>query len=87
MTHSRVWVHGSVTPMHGSERSNGPTDGSKTPQVAYKVADAARHLDVSPRMMWRWIAEGRITSFKIGNIRRVSHQALLDFVERESDAA
>jgi excisionase family DNA binding protein len=56
-------------------------------RVAYTVDGAAEQVGVSGRQMWRWIKAGRIESIKIGGSRRVTHRALLDFVERESAAS
>lgn len=48
-----------------------------------KVADAAKELAVSDRMIWRLIAEGELLSYNVGNrSRRITRQSLDAYKDR-----
>lgn len=70
--------------MHESATPPTDTDAS---QIAYKIPNAARVLDMGVRKVWALVHSGEIESFKIGSSRRVTRQALLDYIERQEKAA
>lgn len=50
-----------------------------------KVEEVAERLGITPRSVWTFISSGRLKSFKLGRrCRRVSEQALADFVREAS---
>ena len=50
-------------------------------QVAYlTIPEAAEYLRVSPRTVYRWLREGRLQRFKLGNVSRIEMNALDKFV-------
>jgi excisionase family DNA binding protein len=48
------------------------------------VEEAAEALNLGRAKVWQLVGDGTLPSIKIGRTRRVSRQALLDFVERLS---
>jgi excisionase family DNA binding protein len=70
--------------MHDSAPQFAPMRSSGgLPKIAYGVPDAAEQIDVSERKLWLLIQAGEIESFKIGRSRKVTHQALTDYVARQ----
>lgn len=63
------------------------TDAIDESQIAYKIPNAARVLDMGVRKVWALVHSGEIESFKIGSSRRVTRQALLDYIDRQERAA
>lgn len=61
------------------------------PKIAYRIRDAAEQIGISEREMWRLVKSGAIDSFKFGDFknspRRISHEALLDYVEARIKAS
>ena len=57
-----------------------------TPTHAHTLKSAATCLQLSERKVATLIAEGKLRSFKIGRSRRVSDDAIREFV-REMEAA
>jgi excisionase family DNA binding protein len=51
------------------------------------VAEAARYLKVSEPTVWRWIRGGRLTSFKVGRVRRIPLSALDELVGQGTRAS
>ena len=50
-------------------------------QVAYlTIPEAAEYLRVSPRTVYRWLREGRLQRFRLGNVSRIEVAALDRFV-------
>lgn len=49
--------------------------------------EAAGRFGISRRQMYRLIEERRIRSVKIGKLRRISHAALQEFIERAENEA
>ena len=55
--------------------------------IAYSVAEAARLLSISQRKLVYLIGMKEIKSFKIGKSRRVTSQALAEFVAKQEKLA
>ena len=52
--------------------------------VLLKVDEVARTLQVSPRIVYRWIHDGRIASVRVGEkLVRVDERELQFFLNRE----
>ena len=49
------------------------------------VEEAARRLAIGRSLMYELLANGRITSIRVGRLRRVPCDALSDFVDGQSD--
>ncbi len=73
--------------MHESASQDTATGATGAEQIAYKVPSAARILDMSERKVWDLVHTGEIDSFKIGSSRRVTRQALLEYIQRREQAA
>lgn len=59
-------------------------DDPQPDRLAYNIVGASLKLDLPIRKVETEIATGRLKSFKSGRSRRVSHDALLDYIsERE----
>jgi excisionase family DNA binding protein len=56
-------------------------------KIAYSVNEAARLLSMSARKLTYLIAMKEIRSFKIGKSRRVTANALAEFVTRQEKKA
>ncbi|GGN40316.1 excisionase family DNA binding protein [Actinoplanes campanulatus] len=76
-------MHDAATPIN-PERDGGLV-GNR--QLAYTVPNAARALDISDRQAWKLVHEGVIKSIKIGRSRRVTRQALEEYIEGLRSAA
>jgi len=55
--------------------------------LAYGVAEAARMLNISQRKLVYLIMLREIRSFKIGKSRRITAQALAEFVTKQEKAS
>lgn len=53
-----------------------------TEKLLLTPEEAAERLGISPRQVYRLIAEKRIRTVKIGRLRRLSPIALQEFIER-----
>lgn len=77
--------------MHGDATSDGQrsadTASPANDQIAYKVPQAAKVLDLSARKVWELVYAGEIESIKIGRSRRVTRAALVAYVDRLRGAA
>jgi excisionase family DNA binding protein len=51
-------------------------------RLAYSVEEAATQLGIGRTFMFQLIATGEIESFKIGKLRKISHGALIDYLNR-----
>ena len=59
-------------------------DEPRADRLAYNIEEVSLKLDLPVRKVEMEIATGRLKSFKSGRSRRVSHDALLDYIsERE----
>jgi excisionase family DNA binding protein len=76
--------------MHESATPSTPSVGTalgEPEQLAYKVPHAAKLLDMGERKVWALVHSGQIESFTIGTARRVTRQAILDYIQRRGSAA
>lgn len=75
--------------MHESTTPNAPPVGTDAEpgQIAYKVPHAARLLDMGERKVWQLVHSGELESFTIGTSRRITRQAILDYISRQVAAA
>lgn len=72
-----------VSPMHGTERSDGAADGGIPRRVAYSVPEVAELLGgVTERYVWTLLSRNELTSVKIGGRRLVPADDLTAFVEK-----
>ena len=62
--------------MNGAE----PDPISAAPALAYTVEQAAERVNIPQTKLWRAIRDNQLRSFKVGRSRRVSEQALRDFI-------
>jgi excisionase family DNA binding protein len=76
-------MHDAAKPSY-PEHDGGPV-GDR--QLAYTVPRAARALDISDRKAWELVHSGVIKSIKIGRSRRVTRQALEEYIETLEAAA
>ncbi len=51
------------------------------PCISYSIPNAAKVLDVPETKLWQAVKDRQLRSFKVGRSRRVSHQALCEYVE------
>lgn len=51
--------------------------------LAYRITEAAEAVRVSPATIYRWIADGKLRTTKIGRVRLVSAKALHALVEKD----
>jgi excisionase family DNA binding protein len=51
-------------------------------RLAYSVEEATVLLGIGRTFMFQLIATGEIESFKIGNLRKISHEALTGYIDR-----
>jgi excisionase family DNA binding protein len=56
-------------------------------KVAYSVNEAARLLSISPRKLTYLIGMREIRSFKVGKSRRITGDAIQEFVKKSERAA
>jgi excisionase family DNA binding protein len=56
-------------------------------KLAYTVEESAQLLSLSRSTMYDLIATEQIVSFKVGRARRISQQALFDFLSSNSGCA
>lgn len=52
----------------------------------FTVAEAAKKLKVTPQAIYKWIAQGRLKSVRVGADRRVTSAAIDDFVRESTEA-
>ena len=52
------------------------------PCIFHSVPNAAKGLDVPETKLWQAIKDKQLRSFKVGRSRRVTHEALCEYVER-----
>lgn len=52
------------------------------PCISYSIPNAAKVLDVPETKLWQAVKDKQLRSFKVGRSRRVTHEALRDYVER-----
>jgi excisionase family DNA binding protein len=71
--------------MRESAEPSGDTDATGD-QLAYKIRNAARALDMSERAVATLVATGELESFRIGRSRRIPRDALVAFIERQRAA-
>lgn len=79
-----------VTPMHESATPPTPPVGialAEPEQVAYKVPHAAKLLDLGERKVWQLVYSGELESFTVGTARRITRQAILDYIAKRVKAA
>lgn len=50
-------------------------------KLAYTTEEAAEMLSISPSQMKMMIKTGEVDSFKIGRLRRISHESLVNLLE------
>jgi excisionase family DNA binding protein len=55
--------------------------------IAYKPDEAARLLSISPRKLDELIATKQIRSFKVGKSRRVTADAINEYIKAQERAA
>lgn len=60
---------------------------AQSDQIAYNVREAAVLIGICERSMWALIRAGEVQSFRVGILRRISRDALLDYVKRRQEAA
>lgn len=56
-------------------------------RLLYSIPDAADQLSVSARVLERLVADGEVSTVKIGRRRLVPAEALEDYVERVKAAS
>jgi excisionase family DNA binding protein len=67
----------------GSAVSTGGEWPAEIPvRLAYSVEEAAALLGIGRTFMFQLVATGEIESFKIGNLRKISHEALVAYIDR-----
>ncbi|MEU8821832.1 helix-turn-helix domain-containing protein [Actinoplanes sp. NPDC048796] len=68
--------------MHANAQQGSPMHGTvKTiTRLAYTVNDAAEQLSVSRRKMYDLMEKGEIASITVGRSRRITHEALEDYL-------
>lgn len=53
-------------------------------QILLTIPDAAACLSISPRALWRFIAEGRLTVVRLGRSTRIRAAELERFIAEQS---
>jgi len=48
------------------------------------IGEAANHLKVSPRTVYRWMKEGQLQAFRVGNVTRIAVDALVAFLKQNT---
>jgi excisionase family DNA binding protein len=51
------------------------------PCISYSIPNGAKVLDVPETKLWQALKDKQLRSFKVGRSRRVSHEALREYVE------
>ena len=51
------------------------------PCIPYSIPNAAKVLDVPETKIWQAVKDKHLRSFKVGRSRRVTHEALFEYVE------
>ena len=59
--------------------------GSKVGERFFTIGTVALHLDVSPRTVHRWIAQGKLVAHRIGRSVRISEADLKMFLAVHRD--
>lgn len=59
----------------------------KGPPVLLTVEEAARYLKASKATLWRWMREGKLSSVKIGRLRRLRLEDLEQLIKEEKAVA
>jgi excisionase family DNA binding protein len=75
--------------MVGNTFSDLPANGNVTAvpeRLAYSVPEVAQLLGTTERYVWTLVETERIKSFKIGRLRKVSAEALRNFVRAAEQA-
>jgi excisionase family DNA binding protein len=52
-------------------------------KLLYSAEEAARLLGIGRTLMFHLLATGQIESIKIGRLRKIPHDALIDFIKRQ----
>ena len=55
-----------------------------TDRLALRVPEVAELLGTPQRTIYRWIAEGRLPTIRVGRVVLVPRRALEEWVERET---
>ena len=53
----------------------------------FTVAEAAKKLKVTPQAIYKWIAQGKLQAVYVGSDRRVTSEAIKEFVQNSTKAA
>jgi len=59
------------------------THHSGADRLLYSVLEAARQLGVGRTYMFRLIAAGEIESIKVGKLRKIPHDALACYIDKQ----
>ncbi|MEU8264425.1 helix-turn-helix domain-containing protein [Micromonospora sp. NPDC048999] len=79
-------MHESATPRSDASESVS-AGGAQSDPLAYSVPEAAQRIGMKERKVRQLVADGAIRSFKVGAARRVSHTALVEFIEKQEKSA
>jgi len=84
-----------VSPMHRATTDHAAIDnGNRAPsgapetteRLAYSIPNAAKAVGISARRMWDLVSGKKVTSFREGQRRLISRQALEEYIEaREAE--
>ncbi len=69
-----------------SFRKNPETKNPVEGQLLYPIATAAKILGISPRLLWQFIAEGKIKTRRIHTRRLVHIKELEKFASRDHES-
>lgn len=72
--------------MDGSDTPTNAAGGSAASRLAYNLRDTASQLSLGLRKVEQLVASGQLDSFKVGKARRVTGQAIQDFIGRQQSA-
>jgi excisionase family DNA binding protein len=62
-----------------------PEGSPKVPKrLAYSVEEAADLIGIGRTFMFYLVGTGEVDSFKIGKLRKISHEALVEYLKRLS---
>ncbi|RME59061.1 DNA-binding protein [Candidatus Parcubacteria bacterium] len=61
------------------------TQQTTTSSAYITIPEAADLLRVSQRTVYRWIKEGKLPCFHIGNVTRIAQQDLFAFIQKHSN--
>lgn len=53
--------------------------------IIYKTKEIADKLKVTPMTITRYIKSGKLEAFRVGNEWRITQNALLNFIEKETN--